>query len=363
MGAMLRQRKSPSFAIIPALLTLLAPLAAGCGDEPTNPSTTGDPPRPPATILISNSLGDDILVMRQDTGEITKTLVAKGAGGLSHPDQLLIGADKALYVSSGEDEATSAILRYDAETGAFKDKFASGGGLSRPYGIAFGSDGKVYVSSFKTDQILRYDASTGAFVDVFATGNGMAGGLNGPNGLLFGADGKLYITTEGTVAGKFPTPPLPSQVLRYDITTKTGEVFVDQPMPSPTGAGYVSFLGLAFGPDCNAGSCDLFVSDYANDVRRFDFTTGALVSTIATNYSGETPSKNNIGSLAFGEGGVLFVLGFNADMATGNPGAVLRFDGSTGDPLPGNNNPGALLVKEDARLKRPIGITTVPAEP
>jgi hypothetical protein len=354
----------------PSSLLLVAPLISalslsllllGCGDDGNQGgTTTGDPPRPPAELLVAGSRGDDVLVVRQDTGEITKTLIAAGAGGLSHPDGMVFGPDGALYVASGDDEASSAVLRFDAVTGAPIGKFASGGGLQRPYGLAFGPDEMLYVASFKTDTILRYDAKTGVFVDVFGTGNGLAGGLNGPNGLLFGADGKLYVTTEGTVAGAYPDPALPSQVLRYDITTKAGEAFVATVTPSPSGPGYVSLLGVALGPDCNAGICDLFVSDYANDVRQYDYATGALKKTLSTNYGGATPSTNLVGGIAFGEGGRLFVAAFNSDEASGHPGAILRFDGATGDPLPSEGNGGALLVKEDARLKRPIGVATRP---
>lgn len=340
----------------------VAALLVACGGDEQTPTTTGDPPITPAALFVAGSRGDDVMLIDQATGEIQKQFVAKGAGGLSHPDSMVIGPDDALYIASGDTVESSAILRFNVTTGDPLGKFASGGGLFRPYGLAFGPDDKLYVASFLTDEILRYDAKTGAFVDVFAKGNGMAGGLNGPNSVVFGPDGLLYVTTQGSVAvnGEPTYPGLPSQVLRYDVTTKAAVVLVDQPMPAADGAGYVSLLGIAFGPDCTAGLCDLYVSDYAGDVRRHDYATGMLKQSLSTNYTGGMPSKNLVGSLVFGEKGQLFVAAFNADDTKGNPGAVLRFDGDSGDALPKEGNAGALFVNEDARLVRPIGIAARP---
>ncbi|WP_437314577.1 Vgb family protein [Sorangium sp. So ce385] len=336
---------------------ILAALLSGCGDGDGGGGGKSAP-----SLLIANTRGDNVVRIDQETGAFLGEVIAKGSGGLLAPDTMVIGLDADLYISSGDSEQNSAVLRYDGKTFAFKGKFASGGGLVRPYGIAFGPDGKLYVSSFLSDQLLRYDGTTGAFIDVFKTGDGQPGGLNGPNALTFGPDGKLYVTTEGSVAvdGKPTFPGLPSQVLRVDIETGDMAVFIDQPELSPAGLGFISLVGVVFGPDCEGGACDVFVSDFANDIRRYDRATGALMSTMSTNYSGKTPSENNLGSLAFGAGGRLFTVGFNADEATGHPGAVLRFDGATGSPLPASGQMGALLVPEDERLVRPIGVLALP---
>ncbi len=57
-------------------------------------------------------------------------------------------------------------------------------------------------------------------------------------------------------------PGLPSQVLRFDIATGQKSVLLEQPTPSPDSLGFVSFLGLVLGPEG-----DLFVSDFANDIK------------------------------------------------------------------------------------------------
>ncbi len=66
-------------------------------------------------------------------------------------------------------------LRYDGQTGAFLDVFASGGGLSRPLDVDFGPDGNLYVTSFFTNSILKFDGRTGDFLGTFAAGGRLAG--------------------------------------------------------------------------------------------------------------------------------------------------------------------------------------------
>ena len=318
-----------------------------------------------AVLLVGSSGDDAVVAFDEHSGRSLGEFVSPGSGGLSEPDSMSWGPDGRLYISSGRTPEASAILRFDAHTGAFIDRFASGGGLTRPYGHAFGADGYLYVSSFLSDQILRYDADSGAFVDVFASGNAEPGGVNGPNGLAFGPDGKLYVTTEGSVQGSFPG--LPSEVLRFDVTTGESEVFIAQPEPSPTGLGFVSLLGLVFGPDCAAkhakrGDCDLFVSDFGNDIRRYDLH-GKLLAQLSTSYTNTTPSSNAIGAIALGAHAQLFTVGFDQRAGQDEIGAVLRFDAETNAAHPLRQSPGALFVTPTAELKRPIGVLSTATLP
>lgn len=306
-----------------------------------------------AALLVGNTRGNNVVLFDEQNGEFLGDFITAGSGGLIDPDDLNFGPDGNLYVSSGKTSETSAILRYDGKTGKFLDVFASGGGLFRPYGAAFGPDGNFYVSSFLSDQILRYDGITGAFLDVFASGNGKAGGLNGPNDLLFDVDGSLYVTTQGSVAKNGMadfSDNLPSQVLRFNPETKESTVFIDKPDPSPDSFGFVSLLGLAFGPNS-----DLFVSDFANDIRRYNSTTGQLIDVLSTNYTSLVPPSNNfIGNLTFGPDETLYAVGFNLDNEFG---AILRYDGVTGEPLPSADNLSSIFVPTNDKLLRPIGIT------
>ncbi len=330
------------------------------------------------TFLVGNTTGNNVLRYDTKTGAFLGEFIPANSGGLFSPDNLLYGPDgngdgiEDLYVSSGNKPATSreqgasAILRYDGVTGQFIDVFVGDnprtpnidetGGLFRPYGSAFGPDGNLYVSSFLSDQILRYNGKTGQFIDVFASGNQQPGGLNGPNGLLFGPDGSLYVTTQGSVAVN-GTPDfsagLPSQLLRYNLQTRQSNA-IASPSPSPESFGFVSLLGIAINPKDG----NLYVSDFANDVRRYDLNTGNLLAVLSTNYTGTSPSSNFIGSLAFGPDGNLFVVGFDNRNGTSNLGAILRYDGTTGQPLPfpAPGNRGPLFVPPDTKLTRPIGI-------
>ncbi|MGP1371282.1 MAG: Vgb family protein [Almyronema sp.] len=311
------------------------------------------------TALTADGRGYNVLRFDEQTGAFLGEFIPTGSGGLVSPDDLTFGPDGNLYVSSGNDNATptvepSAILRFDGITGEFIDVFATSPTLNRPYGNAFGPDGNLYVASFLSDEILRYDGVTGEFIDVFATGNGLPGGLNGPNDLLFLPDGSLLVTTQGSVAVNGEPDfslGLPSQILRFDMTTGVSTVFADQPIPTPDSFGFVSFLGLAIGPDGN-----LFTSDFANGIRVYDLATGNLLETFSTNYTATLPSNNFIGSLTFTPDNLLFSVGFDLTQPN-NLGAILRYDGFTGEPLPSAGNSGPIFVPTNANLIRPIGIT------
>lgn len=309
-----------------------------------------------AALLVGNTNGNNIVIFDEKTGAFGGEFIPAGSGGLISPDDITIGPDGNIYITSGTNTSGS-ILKFSGRTGEFIGRFDQGGTLFRPYGLAFGPDGKVYVSSFRTDQILRYDAITGAFIDIFASGNGTANGLNGPNDLLFGPDGSLYVTTQGSVAdgqgGISFANGFESQVLKYDILTGLSSVFIPQPTPSPSSFNFVSFLGLALGP-----LGDLFVSDFANDIRRYDINTGNLLGVLSTNFTGTIPSNNFMGNLTFDPNGILYTTGF--DFTQNNQGAILRYDGVTGDPLPAGGQSGAVFVPTTPNLQRPIGIAYVP---
>jgi hypothetical protein len=115
---------------------------------------------------------------------------------------------------------------------------------------------------------------------------------------------------------------------------------------------------MVFGSDCQrqGGTCDLFVSDFANDIRRYELSTRALKATLSTHYTGTLPTKNNLGGLTFGTDSSLYTVGFDNSAEGQLKGALLRFDGRTNEPRPSTGQTGALFVPPNERLVRPIGI-------
>jgi len=266
-----------------------------------------------ADFLVGNTAGNNVS-RYSESGAYLGEFISAGSGGLMSPDDLTWGPDGNLYVSSSSANTTGQILKYDGSTGAFLGVFAQGGPLARPYGVAFGPDGNLYTASFRSDQILKYDGSTGAYLGVFAQGNGTAAGLlNGPNDLLFGANGTLYVTTQGSVANGSGgiSYRFDSQTLAYDSATGAGSVFAPQPVPTAGGAGYISMLGLGFGPDGR-----LYTSDFAGGIRSYDATTGALLQTIDTGslFTGSGPTT--LGNFAFAADGDLYASVFNGNGAS-----------------------------------------------
>lgn len=186
-----------------------------------------------------------------ETGAFIDTFASGGAG------DLVFGPDGNLYVSSFGELAKSKVIRYNGITGAFIDDFVpvGSGGFFGAEGLVFGPDGNLYVTSRITNQVLRYDGTTGEFLDVFATG-----GQNGPVGLVFGPDKNLYVLT---VLGTSGT------VLRFDgVSGDFIDVFVNQ-FPGPSDGS-----SLVFGPDGN-----LYVTTgfEGNSVRRYDGTSGQFI--------------------------------------------------------------------------------------
>src|SRR5436309_328282 len=63
----------------------------------------------------------------------------------------------------------SAVLQYNATTGAYLNTFAPGssGGSGSPEAMALRPDGTLYVSAFSFNSVLSFDAQTGAALGPF----------------------------------------------------------------------------------------------------------------------------------------------------------------------------------------------------
>jgi streptogramin lyase len=235
------------------------------------------------------------------TGAFLEILVSSGSGGLSFPQNLTIGPDGNLYVTSW---GTSSVKRYDRNTGAFVDDFvpSGSGGLANPDQLFFRPDGKLYVSSRFLGTISRYDAETGAFVDTFVSDSRLALFT----AFTFGPDGNIY-------AGEFnPEFNGHHHILRFSGTTgQFIDVFSHGGTPID-----VAITGLTFGSDGNLYACRWL----ENLVERYDGTTGAFIDDFVPAGSGGLLVADY---LIFGPDGDLYVTGQGS-------GSILRYDGTTG---------------------------------
>jgi glucose/arabinose dehydrogenase len=248
---------------------------------------------------------------------------------------------------------TDSVLRYDEQTGAFLGEFinSGSGGLKRPGGVVLGPDGNIFVSSNMTDSILRYSPS-GAFLGEFVPSG--FNGLSKPSGLRFGPDGNLYVNSHGD-----KTQPNVSTVLRFD--GRTGAAL---PAPGKSGATFVTAgsggldqdsVGIVFGKDGN-----LYINSHlTNSVLRFDGQTGdpnpAPGRSGADFVASGSGGLNQPSGLVFGPDGNLYVA---AHTPSAGHGAVFRFNGQSGDFLDmfvsvdsgGLANPTSLVFGPDGHL-------------
>ena len=166
-----------------------------------------------------------------------------GFNGPFFPRSVVIGPDGLLYVSvfNPFDPLNGWVLRFDPETEVFVDVFVENNAvnnLHRPEGLVFGPDSNLYVTSFRanendTDKILIFDGGTCAFLDKIDLDT-----VGGPRAfamaILFGPGGKLFVPISGD-------GPDTGSVRRYDVQTKTFDVFV--PAGGPLGTPWYLTFG------------------------------------------------------------------------------------------------------------------------
>jgi len=174
------------------------------------------------------------------SGNFLGNLVPNGFGPAFRPRGLVFGPDDQLYVSvfdlstSGDSNPQAGyVLRLNPVSGAYSVVAANDGDgirepgevadLHMPEGLVFGPDGRLYVTSFRpdandTNKILVLNPTTGALLDkVELDQAGQPSAF--AQALVFGPAGRLLVPISGD-------GPDTGSVRRYDVTTKTFDVFV-----------------------------------------------------------------------------------------------------------------------------------------
>lgn len=300
-------------------------------------------------LWVGSSRADAVRRVDAVTGEILGDLIPPGVHGLSAPDDLVIGPDGALYVSSGcptrfgqrcDPTIPSRVLRVDPSSGALLGVAAQAPELWRPYGLAFAPDGSLYVASFANDRVLHFapDGALLGTLDAAGPADRRAPGeLNGPNDLLIVGD-RLFVTTEGAVNddGVLTFPGLPSEILVYDL--KTGARSTWSTPPAAPGWPAPSLVGMALD---DAGR--LYVSDYMSPWL-LELDAGGQVVGRAEVWTAPYPQRAYSGAVAWDvRTGPLVVWGDDED---------LRLGGVAGR--------GGAVRPLSAGLDRPIGVVVAP---
>lgn len=240
---------------------------------------------PGGSLLVLNEFSHNVLEFNGTTGSFVGTLIdssALGSVGVTDPNDMELGADGNLYVTSHFSTGGN-IWRFNSTTGAFVDVFASTGSVDHTHGLAFGPDGNLYqgIINFSSGHTIRkFDGTTGADLGTFATQPA------GPwADLTFGPTGTLYATLDGG-----------GGTMRFDGTSGA---FIGYIVPPGS-----STWGLL----SDSGSLYVGVTS-TGTVKKFDAATGAFISDFITGapvpfdlIPMAVPEPGSLGLLASGAG-------------------------------------------------------------
>lgn len=258
--------------------------------------------------------------------------------------RLCLATNPYVFVTS---YANDSVMRYDESTGDPAPADGQQGaffvhpqtcGLSVPLGIILTPDGDIVVSGGEDNRVIRFDGNDGTCRgDLVDQGSG---GLSIPTGMIFSPDHSFFY-----VLSNFN-----NRVIRYDYDGQSGS----NPIQLVSGSELGGPAGIVFGPDGY-----LYISSLNNnDVLRYDPITGAPVP--APGQAGALFVSPGSGGLSR-PGGVVFGPDGNVYVASQNTDSIMRYDGTTGDPLPADGQDGATFVPSGSGgMTRPAGLVFGP---
>lgn len=208
--------------------------------------------------------------------ELAPSVVVNVSGGVADDGGTAGGPQRYLLVSSFQCfmpncQTVNAILRYDADTGAFLGVHVSN--VPGPTGLAIHpTTGNLMVACRNTDEVREYNAATGEFIRVFVPSG--SGGLYLPQSLIFKADGNLLVSSNQTSLSLDRI----NGILEYNgMTGEFVRIFVNGGFFGQ-GCGATRCLwgpiGMAFGPNGH-----LYVASSTNDlILEYNGVTGAYLN-------------------------------------------------------------------------------------
>lgn len=276
--------------------------------------------------------------------EVSSSSVAGG----EQPARYLLVSSFVCFTPGCEYE--NAVLRYDAETGAYLGVHIAN--VPGPTGLALHPvTGNLFVACRETDEVREYNADNGAFIRIVVPSG--SGGLNVPQALAFTAAGNLLVTSTQTA----DTLGAVNGIIEYDgLTGDFIRVFVDGGFFGQ-GCGVSRCLfgpnALAFGPNGN-----LYVTSGSNDlVIEYNGVTGAYVGYFDTSLLDFPTGLAIRPSSGIRPGNILVTSRY---LDPGNPGdthKILEFDKTTrelinpgGTFATGFQDPGPIMWADDGNL-------------
>ncbi|OWK37752.1 beta strand repeat-containing protein [Fimbriiglobus ruber] len=270
----------------------------------------------------------------------TGTLVYNGTASGSGPVTVNAGAELAGTGSVAQAAAPliatsyfdSAVYEFDSSTGAIKATLVApytSSLLSGPSGATIGPDGNLYISSQSNNAILEYNFSTQALttfipsttLQPIATANTDTNFA--PAGLRFDSTGNLYVSLNGGQSASSG-----GAVVRFSTAMVGGELTYGG-TATTIATGLIQPTGLAFGTAAGDTN-NLYVSSTAivmvggsptGEGEVSKITNAPAVATASTPTVFVQPGSGGLNSaagLAWGPGGLLYVVDLGATSFQGN---------------------------------------------